>query len=230
MTLEHVVSRSRMILRKIVGTSRADREADLLDTLRKAASPKILLLGDSLIDASRAGVGDPRVARGAYGGSRIADLLATISRIKGAFLWNKVAGAVVAVGVNDAQTAEGEDLEGRQRYFRSALDALARSLGEKPLVLLTITEIASAGALVPRFNRALIALQNREIQSATNAHVFDIAAQFEAAVSKSGLAYDEGFTDGVHISPVGYSYWDPLVSEAIRAAADQAAKRAKFSA
>ncbi|UVC18440.1 SGNH/GDSL hydrolase family protein [Mesorhizobium onobrychidis] len=215
MTFGKVVSKSKLTLRKILGTSRADREAELLDALKRASSQKLLLLGDSLIEASQAGIGNPSVARGAYGGSRIADVLAAISRIKGAFLWNKVAGAVVSIGVNDAQASEGDDLGSRQRYFRSALDALAHSVGDRPLVLLTITEIASAGTLVPRFNRDLIALQNKEIRSVKNAQILDIASQFETAMSQAGVPYDDGFRDGVHLSPAGYLYWNPLVEEAI---------------
>ncbi|MER9662265.1 SGNH/GDSL hydrolase family protein [Mesorhizobium sp. M0195] len=231
------VSRSRFILRKLVGTSRADREADLIAHLRRATVPQILLLGDSLVEASCAGTGNPRVARGSYSGSRIADVLAAVSRVKGAHLWSKVAGAVVSIGLNDAQTSEGDDLEFRRLYFRSALDALSRSFGEKPLVMLTITDIASAGQWVSRFNRRLIAMENDEIAALPTAKIHDVATLFRSAVLEAGLVYDAAFRDGVHFSPVGYRYWDPLVEQAINMvsstniekAPDQA-NRAMFSA
>lgn len=215
MTLEHVVSRTRSILRKIVGTSRADRESEILGVLAGAASPRILLLGDSLVEASSAGIANPLVARGAYGGSRIADVLALVSRIKGAHLWGKVAGAVVAIGINDAQTSEGDDLEFRRLYFRSALDALSRSLARKPLVLLTITDIGSAGEWVSRYNRTLIQMENEEIAAMTAANIFDVATLFRATVQGAGMAYDAAFRDGVHLSHVGYQHWNPLLESAI---------------
>ncbi|MER9211558.1 SGNH/GDSL hydrolase family protein [Mesorhizobium sp. M0074] len=215
MTLEHVVSRSRVILRKIVGTSRADREADLLDVLTRASSPKLLLLGDSLMEGSSAGISNPRVARGSYSGSRIADVLAVVSRVKGAHLWGKVAGAVVAIGINDAQTSEGDDLEFRRLYFRSALDALSRSLAGKPLVLLTITDIGSEGEWVSRYNRALIQMENEEIAAMTAANVFDAATLFRLSIERGGLAYDSAFRDGVHFSLEGYQHWNPLLEKAI---------------
>ncbi|MGX9574089.1 SGNH/GDSL hydrolase family protein [Mesorhizobium sp. f-mel] len=213
--LQVAASKSRLILGKVIGTSRADREAELIASLRRAGSPKILLLGDSLVDASRAGGGNPNVARGAYGGSRISDVLAVIGRIKGAFLWHKVAGAVVAVGINDAQTSEGDDLESRRLYFRSALDALSRSLGGKPLILLTIADIASAGEWVTRFNRDLIRMENEDISALTSAKVLDAALLFRQSMQAAGLEYDAGFRDGVHFSQLGYRHWSPLLEQAI---------------
>ncbi|RWK53756.1 SGNH/GDSL hydrolase family protein [Mesorhizobium sp.] len=186
--------------------------------LTRSPRPAILLLGDSLVAASQAHSGNPDVVMGAVGRSRIADVLAIISRIKSNCLWDKAAGFVVGVGINDAEWREGDDLESRTMYFRSVLDALIRACLDRPLAILTITEPDEAGAHVDRFSRDLIERQNGEIRAiADRAIVFDMDARFRASIAKAGLSVSSGFVDGVHISELGYKHWKPLLQQAIEA-------------
>ncbi|TIY08875.1 MAG: SGNH/GDSL hydrolase family protein [Mesorhizobium sp.] len=178
----------------------------------------ILLLGDSLVASSQAQVGNPDVVAGAVGRSRIADVLAIVSRIKSNGLWDKAGGFVVGVGINDAERREGEDLESRTIYFRSVLDALIRGCLDRPLVILTITEPDKEGIHVERFSRELIERQNAEIRAASQrASVFDMNAKFRASMANAGLPVSSGFSDGVHISELGYQHWKPLLHECIQA-------------
>ncbi|MER8964503.1 SGNH/GDSL hydrolase family protein [Mesorhizobium sp. M0808] len=186
--------------------------------LKASANPAILLLGDSLVATSRAQVGKRDVIMGAVGRSRIADVVAIISRIKSNDLWDKAGGFVVGVGINDAEWREGDDLQSRTDYFRSMLDALVRSCLDRPIAILTITEPDREGAQVDRFSRDLIERQNAELRAlGQRAIVFDMDAKFRASLAKSGLPVSVGFSDGVHISEIGYQHWKPLLHECIQA-------------
>ncbi|MER8767307.1 SGNH/GDSL hydrolase family protein [Mesorhizobium sp. M0960] len=178
--------------------------------------PSILLLGDSLVAESRGQSGSPDVIMGAVGRSRIADVQAIVSRIKSNDLWDKVGGFVVGVGINDAELSEGNDLDSRTIYFRSMLDALIRSCLDRPLAILTITEPDTEGSQVGRFNRELFQRQNIEIRAVRErALVFDMDAKFRASLAKAALPVSSGFSDGVHISELGYQHWKPFLYECI---------------
>ncbi|RUU48724.1 SGNH/GDSL hydrolase family protein [Mesorhizobium sp.] len=186
--------------------------------LKASPKPAVLLLGDSLVATSQAQIGKRDVIMGAVGRSRIADVVAIISRIKSNNLWDKAGGFVVGVGINDAEWREGENLQSRTVYFRSMLDALVRGCLDRPVAILTITEPYSEGAHVDRFSRDLIERQNAEIRAlGQRAIVFDMDAKFRASMAKTGLPVSFGFSDGVHISEVGYQHWKPLLRECIQA-------------
>lgn len=186
--------------------------------LSKSPRPSILLLGDSLMATSQAQIGKRDLVMGAVGRSRIADVVAIVSRIKSNSLWDKAGGFVVGVGINDAEWREGEDLQSRAIYFRSMLDALVRACLDRPVSILTIIEPDKEGAHVDRFSRDLIQRQNAEIRAVGNgALVFDMDAKFRASLAKAGLPVSFGFSDGVHISELGYQHWKPLLHECIQA-------------
>ncbi|WP_254024988.1 SGNH/GDSL hydrolase family protein [Mesorhizobium ventifaucium] len=186
--------------------------------LNKSPSPSILLLGDSLVATSQAQIGKRDLTMGAVGRSRIADVVAIISRIKSNGLWDKAGGFVVGVGINDAEWREGEDLQSRAIYFRSMLDALVRACLDRPVSILTIIEPDKEGAHVDRFSRDLIERQNAEIRAVGNrALVFDMDVKFRASLAKAGLPVSFGFSDGVHISELGYQHWKPLLHDCIQA-------------
>ncbi|RWO57318.1 MAG: SGNH/GDSL hydrolase family protein [Mesorhizobium sp.] len=206
------------MIRAALGRSRTDREAELMTQLIKSPRSSILLLGDSLVATSQAQVGNRDLIMGAVGRSRIADVVALISRIKSNGLWDKAGGFVVGVGINDAEWCEGEDLQSRAIYFRSMLDALVRACLDRPVAILTITEPDKEGAQVDRFSRELIERQNAEIRAFNQrAIVFDMNASFRASMAKAGLPVSSGFSDGVHISELGYQHWKPLLHECIQA-------------
>lgn len=153
---------------------------------------------------------------GAVGRSRIADVVAIVSRIKSNDLWDKAGGFVVGVGINDAEWREGEDLQSRAIYFRSMLDALVRACLDRPVAILTITEPDKEGAHVDRFSRDLIERHNAEIRAlGDRAIVFDMDKKFRASMAKAGLEVSVGFSDGVHISEIGYGHWRPLLVECV---------------
>ncbi|RWE09950.1 MAG: hypothetical protein EOS23_16355 [Mesorhizobium sp.] len=215
------------IMRAALGRSRADREADLMAQLNRSREPSILLLGDSLVATSQAQINTPDVIMGAVGRSRIADVLAIASRVKSNGLWDKVGGIVVGVGINDAEWREGDDLQSRTIYFRSVLDAIIRASLDIPLAILTITEPDRVGVHVDRFSRDLIERQNHEIRAvASRAIVFDMDAKFRASMAKAGLETTVGFSDGVHISEIGYRHWRPLLVECIEAVRAKSQQRA----
>ncbi|MEI8701816.1 SGNH/GDSL hydrolase family protein [Mesorhizobium sp. ISC15] len=206
------------LIRAVLGRSREDREAELIAKLTQSRKRSILLLGDSLVAASLAHSGHPDVIMGAVGRSRIADVLGIVSRIKSNGVWDNVGGLVVGVGINDAEWREGDDLQSRAIYFRSVLDALIRASLDIPLAILTITEPDKQGAHVDRFSRELIERQNAEIRAVSQrAIVFDMDAKFRASMAKAGLPVSSGFSDGVHISELGYRHWKPLLHECIEA-------------
>ncbi|RWO97227.1 MAG: SGNH/GDSL hydrolase family protein [Mesorhizobium sp.] len=195
--------------------------------LSKSPRPSILLLGDSLMASSQAQIGKRDLVMGAVGRSRIADVVAIISRIKSNGLWDKAGGFVVGVGINDAEWREGEDLQSRAIYFKSMLDALVRACLDRPVAILTITEPEKQGAQVDRFSRDLIERQNAEIRAFNQrAIVFDMDAKFRASMAKAGLPVSFGFSDGVHISELGYQHWKPLLRECIEAVSTQRSKPA----
>ncbi|MER8827241.1 SGNH/GDSL hydrolase family protein [Mesorhizobium sp. M0938] len=206
------------LIRAILGRSREDREAELIAKLTQSQKRSILLLGDSLVAASQAHGGHPDVIMAAVGRSRVADVLAIVSRTKSNGVWDSVGGLVVGVGINDAEWREGDDLQSRTLYFRSMLDALVRACLDRPVAILTITEPEKEGAQVDRFSRDLIERQNAEIRAVGDrAIVFDMDTKFRASLAKAGLPVSAGFTDGVHISEAGYQHWRPLLVECIDA-------------
>ncbi|CCV14987.1 SGNH/GDSL hydrolase family protein [Mesorhizobium sp. STM 4661] len=188
----------------------------MIAQLTRSGQRSIILLGDSLVAASQAQIGAPDVAMAAVGRSRIADVLAIVSRIKSHGVWDKVGGLIVGAGINDSEWREGDDLQSRTIYFRSVLDALIRASLDIPLAILTITEPDKQGAHVDRFSRDLIERQNTEIRAVSSrAIVFDMDKEFRTSMAKAGLEVSVGFSDGVHISEIGYQHWRPLLVECV---------------
>lgn len=198
---------------RLLARTRADQERELFGALHKTPRPLILVLGDSLVASSTIANGQSDVYNAGVGRSRISDVLALINRLKADRLWNQVAGMVVSCGLNDADAADGEDLTRRAAYFRSVVDALAIACQEKPLVLLTITEIGEQGIFARRFNRELLGLQNDYLRSLPD--TFDMYHRFHDLCHLNGIGAEQMFTDGVHLSKRGYTFWTPLLNASV---------------
>lgn len=198
---------------RLLARTRADRERELHAALRKASKPLILVMGDSLVAGSAIANNQSDVYNAAVGRSRISDVLALINRIKSDRIWDKVAGVVISCGLNDAEKTEGEDLSRRTSYFRFVIEALASACQEKPLIFLTTTPIGDEGLYAGRYNRELLVMQNSQIRCLSD--TFDMNQRFAEACQGAGVPLAQVFTDGVHLSKVGYTLWTPLLNECV---------------
>lgn len=196
------------------GHGHSDVRRFVIDSqMAQATEPKIVIAGDSIVEASTIGV-DGRFLNAGVAAARSADIVRMVAGFKQAG-WPGLSCLVVQIGVNDANLAPAGHDEAYAATYAESLRKIADAVaGERPLVFLTPLT-PDGGAEGMKVNLTLIASMQAEVKAKTGPLVYsvDIATPFRAAFAN----YADAFADGIHLSPVGYRVWKRLVSQAATA-------------
>lgn len=196
-------------------SSHAALRAGFISTQLLQAKGEIwIVLGDSIVE----GMYLPRI--GAYpvlnagiGGGGVITTLELVRRLP--TKTGRIAGIVLAVGVNDAQRSRKADAGrvGWRRDYLKLLSVAAQKFGGQ-IVICTIFPVERDKPLGEAyFDPAVVAALNDDIRSLAGEKrlvVADLEREFSSWQGAGGYT-----TDGVHLTPEGYERWSKAIITAV---------------